>query len=331
MSPKRYRKSPDQPKIKKRIIIFSSKESINLAKAIQSNLYIEKYSTQVWSDSFFKLSRTNITNFDELKYNYDYAFVICSGDDTASVRGRKTSVLRDNVLLELGMCISSFSLNHVIIVKQKGIKLPSDLDGITPIEYSIGVGEDINAVAGTICSKAEAHINTVEPSPTQFIKLSWDEYFRSMHSLTEILSQSAALGGFDYDVAVGINRGGLMAADLMAREKGHDVPVLSLCADRKTGDPLFVSDDLIVNNYGIINILQSEKIKNILVVDSFTRNGQSIFAAQKFLADNLPDKTIKTAVIYVNQKLKNKKNFGSIDYVGSYVNLDGKRLSISSR
>ena len=38
-----------------------------------------------------------------------------------------------------------------------------------------------------------------------------------------------------FDIIVGINRGGVMAADIISREYGQIKPVLSLYADRRTG------------------------------------------------------------------------------------------------
>lgn len=329
MPTKKDRKVKVTPKMKKRIIVFSSVENLRLAQAIQSNLYPEKYSTLLWSNNFFELSRSYISSFQGIKYDYDFAVVVCSDDDMKLSRGRQQRAIRDNILLELGMCISTFTLKRVIIVKQRDIKLPSDLDGITPIEYSIGKDENINAVAGTICASIESYINREKISALPYVKLSWDEYFYTMKVLTTQLSQSSSLGGFEYDVIVGINRGGLMAADLIGRENVHNTPIFSLYADRKTGNPSFDTTSADSINQGVISILSRINIKNILLVDSFTRAGKSVIAAKKYLTTKLPDKTIKSVVIYVNERLKdNPAVINGIDYKGRYLDLDQKRLSL---
>ena len=329
MAPKRNRNKKATPKTKKRIIVFSSAENLQLTQAIQANLYPEKYSTLLWSNGFFELSRSYISNFQGIKYDYDFAVVVCSDDDMKTSRGRQQRAIRDNVLLELGMCISTFTLERVIIVKQKDVELPSDLDGVTPIEYSIGKNENINAVAGTICASIETYINREKMSALPYVKLSWDEYFHTMKVLTSQLSQSSSLGGFEYDVIVGINRGGLMAADLIGRENAHNTPIFPLYADRKTGNPSFETTFAASVNEGVISILSRINIKNILLVDSFTRDGKSVIAAKKYLTMKLPDKTIKSVVIYVNERLKDNAGVvNDIDYKGKYLNLDQKRLSL---
>lgn len=329
MARKRNKKRKETLKTKKRIIVFSSAENLQLAQAIQANLYSEKYSTLLWSNSFFELSRSYISNFQGIKYDYDFAVVVCSDDDMKTSRGRQQRAIRDNVLLELGMCISTFTLKRVIIVKQRDVELPSDLDGITPIEYSIGKNENINAVAGTICASIDAYINREKMSALPYVKLSWDEYFYTMKVLATQLSQSSSLGGFEYDVIVGINRGGLMAADLIGRENAHNTPIFSLYVDRKTGNPSFDTTSAAPVNEGVISILSRINIKNILLVDSFTRDGKSVIAAKKYLTMKLPDKTIKSVVVYVNERLKdNAVVVNDIDYKGKFLNLDQKRLSL---
>lgn len=324
---KKYYKKVVSAGLKKRIIIFSSVESLGLAQAIQSSLHTSKYSIEVWANGFFKLSQSYISNFRDLKHNYDFAVVICSNDDLARVRGRAEYKTRDNVILELGMCISTFTMKRVIIVKHEAVKLPSDLDGINPIDYSIGQGESLHAVAGTICAKIDDHISS---SSLVSNKLSWDEYFFCMKQLSDKLGQSLGMNGYNYDVVVGINRGGVMAADLLSREKGHDIPVVALYAERKARETKFASKSLLVDNEVVINVLKSDRINNILLVDSFTRDGKTIIAAKKYLQERLPqNKTIKAAVIYVNKRLEAKTDVTKqIDYIGEFKDLDGKKLSL---
>ena len=120
-----------------------------------------------------------------------------------------------------------------------------------------------------------------------------------------------------------------MAADLIGRENAHNTPIFALYADRKTGNPSFDTTSAAPINEGVISILSRINIKNILLVDSFTRDGKSVIAAKKYLTMKLPDKAIKSIVIYVNERLKdNAVVVNDIDYKGKYLNLDQKRLSL---
>ena len=314
--------------MKKRLIIFSSSENIKLAEAIQRSFFYKEYLVQIWTNSFFELSKSYISNFKDMKEDYDYAIFIC-GDDDKIVRNRKTKfVPRDNVILELGMGISTFSLQKVLIVKKDIVSLPTDLDGIETIKYNQKENEPIDIIAGMISSKITDYI--VKQSNKDYIKLSWDEYFYHVNNLVNKLKQSAGLGGFYFDIIVGINRGGVMAADIISREYGQIKPVLSLYADRRTGKSVFDSTDLLVDNRYVLKMLQNNKIKNILLVDSFTRDGITIIEAKKYLEKNLNSKTIKSAVIYANNRLKQNKNIRIIDYIEKFKELDDKKLSLSN-
>lgn len=325
-SPKR-RLTRKMEQIKKRMIVFSSQENISLAEAIQRNLYIGTYTTRVWTNGFFALSQSYISNFQDIQYEYDFAVVICGADDAVVTRGKKKKMARDNVLLELGMCISSFTLNRVIIVKHKDIKLPSDLDGISAIEYNELETDNIDAIAGTICSQITNYVERNKFSKRQYGKLSWDEYFHYMKKVIGELGQSIPLGGYEYDAIIGINRGGLMAADLIARENAQNIPVLPLFADRRSGNSSFVSPGLFVSNEELLKCLDNAKICNILLVDSFTRDGISVIEGKKYLQNLFPDKVIKSAVIYANSRLP-EDILRNIDYTGNSKDLDGKKLSL---
>lgn len=137
------------------------------------------------------------------------------------------------------------------------------------------------------------------------------------------------MGGFYFDVIVGISGGGLMVADILSREYGQIKPVVSLIADRRKRRTRFDFDDMPFNNEGALFLLDNEKIKSILLIDSFTRDGITIFEAKKYLENNLKNKTIKTAVIYASEKLKNNKKIDKIDFVATYKDLVNKKLSIN--
>lgn len=314
--------------MKTRLILFSSVETLPIAEAIQRNLFHKDFSVTTWTNGFFKLSQSYISNFSDIRTDYDYAVVLCGDDDKIKKRGKYQYTPRDNVLLELGMCISAFSLKRVIIVKKDNVVLPTDLDGVQPITYSVEENENIDSVAGAICSSIKSYISNQHIM--EYIKLSWDEYFYYVKSIENRLKQSLRLGGFSFDIIVGINGGGLMVADLLAREYGQNIPVLALYADRRSGQTVFDSKDLLIDNLEIIRMLQKDSIKNILLIDSFTRDGITLVEAKKFLKKKLSSKTIKSVVIYANRNLKDTKAMKDIDYIGIFKELNNKKLSLDS-
>ena len=312
--------------MKTNIIIFSSKEQLGIAKKLQENFYHKDYSVEVWTNGFFELSKSYIANFAGLKIHYDFAIILLSADDCVRRRKETVYIPRDNVLLELGMCIEAFSLKRTIIVKKDTVRLPSDLSGIQPIEYSLDEGDSPNAVAGAIVAKIDNYIQGFSRHDT----LSWDELFLHTKKIIAMLHRSEGTGGYYFDVLVGINRGGLLISDLIGREFGQNKPIISLFADRRSGSSVFDSKDYIINNEHIINNLKGESVHNILLVDSYVRSGNSIIAAKKYLKDSLPGKRIKTAVVYINETLKNEEFLQDIDFFSCYKHLDGKHLSIDN-
>ena len=143
------------------------------------------------------------------------------------------------------------------------------------------------------------------------------------------IRQSSRLGGYYVDVLVGINRGGLMVADIISREYGQIMPVVSLMADRRSDKTSFEANDLLINNDDIVKVLSNPRIKNILVIDCMTRKGDTIIEAKKYLKNKLQDKTIKSAVVYANKALEdNEAIIADIDYIGCFENLDHLKLSL---
>lgn len=311
-----------------RIIIFSSTEKLSFAKAIQRNLFHTTYEVKVWTDGFFAFSQSYISSFNGMKKDYDYAIVICGKDDKTKRRGKPVMLPRDNVLLELGMCISSMSLAHTIIVKEEGAILPTDIDGITPITYIADDSIDIDAVAGTICSKIESHIKQ-QANGRLHGKIPWDEYYSQMKELVEILQQSPRSGGYLYDAIVAINRGGLMVADMISRERNMDVPIIPLFPDRRNSVPNYDATISGINNSAFALLLDASNFQNILLVDSLSRKGDTIIEGKAYLQKLLPKKTVKSLVVYANSSLKGTRYEKQIDFVGAYRQLDGMKLQLT--
>jgi predicted nucleotide-binding protein len=85
-----------------RAFIGSSSESLNIANAIKRSLHGEIDCT-VWTDRFFKLSRTTIETLSTEVDNFDVGILVFGEDDALSSQGTSFSVTRDNVLFEYGL------------------------------------------------------------------------------------------------------------------------------------------------------------------------------------------------------------------------------------
>jgi hypothetical protein len=119
-----------------RAFIGSSSELLNVANAVKHALkgYIE---CNVWTEGFFKLSRTTIEALTSGVDEYDVGIFIFGGDDKLSSRGEEFSTTRDNVIFEHGLFCGRLGLRRTFVLrpKTKTLKWLSDLEGFTPAQY----------------------------------------------------------------------------------------------------------------------------------------------------------------------------------------------------
>ena len=66
---------------------------------------------------------------------YDFAILIGTKEDTSTIRRKRYHTIRDNVIFEYGLFTGSVGRQRTFILKEAGAKLPSDLDGITWLQF----------------------------------------------------------------------------------------------------------------------------------------------------------------------------------------------------
>jgi CRP/FNR family transcriptional regulator, cyclic AMP receptor protein len=139
--------------IKPILFIGSSSESLKIARAIQTGLDRDNLFVKIWTDNIFTPSLSTMESLEEQLKSSDFAALILGSDDTIISREKVSEAPRDNVLLELGMFIGALGRKRTFILRPRGVdlKIPSDLFGITPIEYNLGKDEDIPHLIGPVC------------------------------------------------------------------------------------------------------------------------------------------------------------------------------------
>lgn len=85
--------------------------------------------------------RTLIEKFEQEAQRAAYAIVIFTPDDLVEVSGTKYTQARPNAIFELGWFYGRLGRERVCILFRKGTKIPSDLDGITRIEFEDSIDE----------------------------------------------------------------------------------------------------------------------------------------------------------------------------------------------
>lgn len=123
--------------LKPKVFIGSSREGVNIADAIHSNLTYDAECT-VWKDGVFQLSENTLGSLVRVLRESDFGVFVFSPDDVALMRGKENSVVRDNVLFELGLFIGRLGPERCFFLipdNATDLRLPSDLAGVTPGRY----------------------------------------------------------------------------------------------------------------------------------------------------------------------------------------------------
>lgn len=149
------------------LFIASSVEGIPVAEAIREQLSYDPLKIRLWSDpGIFGLSETAIESLEKSLEIFDFGVIVLTPDDILRIRGEEITAPRDNLILELGMFIGRIGRKRAFIVtpKNKKIKLPSDLHGVTLAYYKeVSTGDDEHDV-GDACNKIRRSIKQAPPT-----------------------------------------------------------------------------------------------------------------------------------------------------------------------
>jgi SAM-dependent methyltransferase len=124
------------------IFIASAHEDKDLAALVAQHLSDAGFEAWRWWETLRPGDMT-LERLQEVARTVDGAVFICLGTDRTRFRGESVDAPRDNVLLELGLFLQTVGSKRAIIVVSQGLKLPSDLKGLT---YLV-VGDDKQTTA----------------------------------------------------------------------------------------------------------------------------------------------------------------------------------------
>ncbi len=137
-----------------KLFIISSAEALEVAREIQAQLERDVFSS-IWSQGVFFVGGYPLEALENAVNESDFAVAVAQPDDVIETRGGRYVTLRDNVLFELGIFMGRLTRHRAILVHPRvaGLKLPSDLHGLTMLSYEAGNPGELPARLGPACNE----------------------------------------------------------------------------------------------------------------------------------------------------------------------------------
>ncbi len=149
------------------IFIGCALEGLNIAEQIQLGLSHVDVVPQIWTNNVFTAGFGTMEALEERIRTADFGVMVCTPDDQVINvdRGVDTVAPRDNVILELGMCIGAMGRKRAFLVRPRGIelKIPTDLLGITPLDYRSDDPANLAAHLGSVCTQIKLAVEKQGP------------------------------------------------------------------------------------------------------------------------------------------------------------------------
>lgn len=121
--------------MKRRLFIGSSKEGLDIAKALKLRIENELggwIKPEIWNEEgIFRLNANTLDTLAQKARSSEYGILVATSDDWVVSRKLLKKGIRDNVLLELGMFVGSLGLSRAFVLVESKVKLPSDYNGIS--------------------------------------------------------------------------------------------------------------------------------------------------------------------------------------------------------
>src|SRR5579875_588376 len=133
--PKKESRDPGG-EMRPRIFIGSSREAIDVSRAVQGELD-DDFDVTVWDQDVFRLTYGALDSLLDALDSSDAGIFILRPDDLTESRGESSPTARDNVTFELGMFMGRLGRDRTFIMtpSTSTVRPPSDLIGLTVAPY----------------------------------------------------------------------------------------------------------------------------------------------------------------------------------------------------
>jgi CRP/FNR family cyclic AMP-dependent transcriptional regulator len=140
------------PNDRPRLFIISTVEALDTAYEIARQLEREALCT-VWTNGVFFAGGFTLEALEKAVAQSDFAVAVAQADDVVESRDSRSPTVRDNVIFELGLFMGHLTRHRAVLLhpRTKGLKLPSDLQGLTLLSYELGKPDDLPSLIGPAC------------------------------------------------------------------------------------------------------------------------------------------------------------------------------------
>lgn len=153
-------------KVKPRIFIGSASESLDTARMIEHRLH-SMAEIVMWDAMMIGIGEITIDALIDIVDTVDFAIIVFSNHDKVMSRSNYFEAPRDNVIFELGLFMSKLGKNRTYIINNSpGLKIPSDLAGITfGMLNSTRQDNNLAAAVSPVCTEIEIQITRLGIRP----------------------------------------------------------------------------------------------------------------------------------------------------------------------
>lgn len=140
------------------VFVGSTWEARETAKAVRENLAGDA-DILLWTEAF-RAGESFLSALERNAARCDFAVVVWTPDDTTMSRDQESASPRDNVVFELGLFIGKIGAERGYCVhpERTGMKMPSDLLGITTVSYRPDHPNGLTSALGPACDKIRQRI-----------------------------------------------------------------------------------------------------------------------------------------------------------------------------
>jgi predicted nucleotide-binding protein len=147
------------------LFIGSSREGLPLTDEIAHGLLRDPVLVRRWTNNVFVASHYPLEDLETSLAAADLALLIATPDDVIASRGSSHNAPRDNIVFELGLFMGALGRRRSFLLRPRGVdlKLPTDLLGLTPIDYDADTTRPLDARMTPVCHELRRLIATLGP------------------------------------------------------------------------------------------------------------------------------------------------------------------------